>query len=217
MLDASPAHVSATWVRDLERAGVDGFTVTTNIDLGRGVRSPVARRSCSSEPERSHMHIAPLTQDLISDVYDLMALGEPYVRVRTHSDYWLYAHLFSSTCPVATIDGRLAGAVIAFHSQDDPDDVYVQDVMTHPEQRRRGVTRALLGAVIEPAEQWGCRRLYLTSEPENSAAHATWLALGFSNLPGDVTVNGVTVVMNYKGPGKDRAVYQLELPRRSLR
>jgi GNAT superfamily N-acetyltransferase len=140
-----------------------------------------------------------------------MARGEPYVRVRTRSDYWLYAHLFSSTCLVAIVGDRLAGSIIAFRSQDDPDDVYVQDVMTHPQLRRRGVTRALLGAVIERAERWGCRRLYLTSEPENRPAHGTWLSLGFVNVPGDHDVDGVSVIRGYKGPGKDRAVYQYDL------
>jgi GNAT superfamily N-acetyltransferase len=157
------------------------------------------------------MFVKPLTQGLIPAVYDLMAQGEPYVRVRTLSDYWLYAHLFSTTCPVAIIDDRVVGAVIAFRSQDDPEDLYVQDVMTHPEQRRRGVTRVLLGDLIQRADEWGCRRLYLTSEPDNRAAHAAWLTLGFVNVPGDVTVNGVSVTTGYKGPGKDRAVYQYDI------
>ena len=157
------------------------------------------------------MIVEPLRLRVVPEVRDLMALGEPYVRVRTISDYWLYAQLFSSTCPVAIIAGRVAGAVIAFRSQDDPDDVYVQDVMTHPQQRRQGIARALLGAVRERAEAWGCGRLYLTSEPENGVAHAAWLSLGFVNVPGDITVGGVSVITGFKGEGKDRAVYEREV------
>jgi hypothetical protein len=52
-----------------------------------------------------------------------MALGEPYVRVRTTSDYWLYASLFATTCPVAFVNEEVAGAIVAFRSQDNPDDV----------------------------------------------------------------------------------------------
>jgi 3-keto-L-gulonate-6-phosphate decarboxylase len=42
LLDIPAPHASAGWVRDMERAGVDGFAITTNIDLGVGVHAPLA-------------------------------------------------------------------------------------------------------------------------------------------------------------------------------
>ena len=42
LLDVPTRHASQQWVRDMERAGVDGFAVTTNIDLGVGGRPPLA-------------------------------------------------------------------------------------------------------------------------------------------------------------------------------
>lgn len=69
------------------------------------------------------MNIVPLHQDLIPQVIALMEQGAPYIRARTYSDYWLYARLFSSSCPVAVIEGEIAGAVTAFRSQDEPCDV----------------------------------------------------------------------------------------------
>lgn len=48
--------------------------------------------------------------------------------------------------------------MITFRSQDDPHGVYLQDVMTHPGYRRRGMTKALLNALRPKAEGWGCRR-----------------------------------------------------------
>ncbi|WP_414943810.1 GNAT family N-acetyltransferase [Amycolatopsis sp. cmx-11-32] len=157
------------------------------------------------------MKISPLRQELIPQVIDLMELGAPYIRPRTYSDYWLYATLFSSTCPVATIDDALAGAVMAFRSQDNPDDVYIQDVMTHPSYRQRGVSKSLIAAVRDQAVSWGAKRLYLTSEPENDAAHAAWPAMGFINQPSDYKVNDIWVTSDFKGPGKDRAVYEQHL------
>jgi len=157
------------------------------------------------------MIIAPLRVSFIAAVEHLINMGGKYVRPRTSSDYWLYAELFSSTCPVAVDEGELLGVVIAFRSQNKPDDVYVQDVVTHPDHRRRGVARRLLDGVRRQATVWGCQRLYLTSEPENTAAHATWLSLGFMNVPGDRMVDGTSVISNYKGPGKDRAVYELTI------
>jgi GNAT superfamily N-acetyltransferase len=156
--------------------------------------------------------IVPLDQARIADVEELLRMGAPYVSVRTRSDYWLYASLFSSTCPIAIEDNLLAGVVIAFRSQDDPDEVYVQDVMVNPLKRHRGVARQLLAAVRRQAEEWGCRRIYLTSEADNIAAHSTWLSLDFTNIPGDRDEGGVSVISDYKGPGKHRAVYEQILP-----
>ena len=157
------------------------------------------------------MRLVALNDTLISDVEQLMALGEPYVRARTSSDYWLYSALFSTTCPVAILDERVVGAIIAMRSQDDPGDIYVQDVMTHPDHRGQGIAAALLQSVADQAAEWQCRRIYLTSEPDNHAATMTWHKLGFTNIPGDHVVDGVQVISNFKGPGKDRAVYQLAL------
>lgn len=138
-------------------------------------------------------------------------MGLRCATTRTASDYWVYATLFSSTCHIARIDGALAGTVIAFRNQDDPDEVYVQDVMVHPVYRRTGVMTALLADVRAQAERWGCRRLWLTSEPDNRAADAAWRAQGFSSVPGDREVDGIQVVSDLKGPGKDRVVYELLL------
>jgi GNAT superfamily N-acetyltransferase len=157
------------------------------------------------------MRITALSQDLTEDVRQLMDLGDPYIRARTPSDYWLYARLFSSTCPVALAEGTVAGALIAMRSQDDPSEIYIQDVMTHPDHRRKGIAGALVEVVHKRAQEWGCRRIYLTSEPDNMPAYAAWTSRGFTNTNGDYTVGGVAVTRNFKGPGKDRAVFELLL------
>jgi GNAT superfamily N-acetyltransferase len=155
------------------------------------------------------MLITPLEPGLIPAVEVLIGLGGPYVRVRTSSDYWLYASLFSTTCPVAMDENEVVGVVIAFRSQDNPDDVYLQDVVTRPDHRRRGIARRLIATIHRQAAVWECKRLYLTSEPDNTTAHGSWLALGFTNSPGDQTIDGISVISNYKGPTKHRAVYEL--------
>jgi GNAT superfamily N-acetyltransferase len=144
-----------------------------------------------------------------------MELGEPYIYARGLSEYWLYATLFSLTCPIATSDDGIIGAVFAFRSQDHPAEVYVQDVMIHPQHRQEGIARALLDSVRSQAEKWGCERVYLTSEPDNQPAHAAWTRLGFVNLAGDHEINGVSVTTDFKGPGRSRAVYELPLNERS--
>jgi GNAT superfamily N-acetyltransferase len=158
------------------------------------------------------VRITALSKDLTEDVRRLMDLGAPYIRARTPSDYWLYAQLFSSTCPIALVEGRVAGALIAMRSQDDPSEIYIQDVMTHPDHRRKGLAGALIEVVHMRARQWDCRRIYLTSEPDNMAAYAAWTSRGFTNTEGDYTVGGVGVTKDFKGPGKDRAIFEMLLP-----
>ncbi|MFG3705975.1 GNAT family N-acetyltransferase [Micromonospora sp. NPDC047670] len=123
----------------------------------------------------------------------------------------MYAKLFSTTCPIGVLDGEIVGCVIAFRSQDDPAKIDLQDVMTHPRPPASGVTGALVDEVRWQGSRWGCQRLYLTLEPANRAAHAAWLALGFVNVEGDRLVDGVSVISNYKGPGKHRAVYECHI------
>lgn len=155
------------------------------------------------------MRITPLTVPLTTPVRDLMALGDPWVRARDASEYWAYATFFADTCPVALAgDGTVAGAVIAFQSQTRPDEMYVQDVMVEPKFRRQGVARALIAATCEVATRRGVTKLYLTSDPDNFAAQATWLRLGFTNRLGDYESGaGVQVIADFKGRGKDRAVF----------
>jgi GNAT superfamily N-acetyltransferase len=155
--------------------------------------------------------ITPLRQDMTPEIIDLLGQGAPYVWPRTASDYWLYVNLFSSTCPVALDGEPIAGVVIGFRSQDDPADIYLQDVMAHPDYRRQDIAATLIDAVRSQGQVWGCARLYLTSEPDNTAAHRTWGTLGFTNIRGDKVIDGVNVITDYKGPGKTRAVYELPL------
>ncbi|MDR7172852.1 GNAT superfamily N-acetyltransferase [Nocardia kruczakiae] len=158
------------------------------------------------------MNVTPLSVEYINEVHDLMELGEPCIRARGLSDYWLYAELFSSTCPIMIDKNNTpTGAVIAFRSQDNPAEVYIQDVMIHPDHRQQGIARTLLNSVHTQAEKWGCERIYLTSEPENKAAHATWTNLGYVNVPGDHEIDGVSVTTDYKGPGRSRAVYEFSV------
>ncbi|WP_217137092.1 orotidine 5'-phosphate decarboxylase / HUMPS family protein [Streptomyces sp. AC558_RSS880] len=43
LLDVPSGHASAHWIADMEQAGVDGFAITTNIDIGVGSNHPLAR------------------------------------------------------------------------------------------------------------------------------------------------------------------------------
>lgn len=81
------------------------------------------------------MDIVSLRVDLIGPVRELLSLGEPFISPRGVSDYWLYASLFADTCLVAVEDDDLVGVALGFQSRVQPADLYLQDVMVHPEHR----------------------------------------------------------------------------------
>jgi ribosomal protein S18 acetylase RimI-like enzyme len=157
------------------------------------------------------MIITTLNQDLINEVEQLMSLRRPFVRARSQSDYWLYAHLFSSTCPIVLMEGKVGGVVIAFRDQENPKEIYVQDLMVHPAHRKKGIAKKLMTRIQERAMDWDCTRIWLTSEVENTAAQALWSSMGYCNKEGDKIADGVSLVTDFKGKGRDRAVYELFL------
>jgi ribosomal protein S18 acetylase RimI-like enzyme len=157
------------------------------------------------------MQLVQLRGEHIPALMRLMEQGAPFIRVRSESDYWLYSELFADSCPVMIKDGQVIGAALAFHSQTNSTDTYIQDVMVHPASRRKGVASDLVTHLAVSARAADRTLIYLTSEPGNTAAHETWTRLGFKNRPGNRQDGGVDIIEDFKGPGKDRAVYDLKL------
>lgn len=155
--------------------------------------------------------LVPLRQVPSAALVALALECEPFVRPRGESDYWLYGRLFSGTCRAVLEAGTPAGFIVAFRGQDDPGEVYIQDVAVGRAFRRRGYARLLVEELLTTARTWGVGRVWLTSEPENAIARDAWLSMGFVNRPADHQVAGVWVTAGLKGPGRDRAVFERSL------
>jgi ribosomal protein S18 acetylase RimI-like enzyme len=61
--------------------------------------------------------------------------------------------------------------------------LYVQDLFTLPEYRRRGVATALLHRAIAIAREGGAHRLQLLTDGENVSARALYASRGFEWFP----------------------------------
>ncbi|MCC3332909.1 hypothetical protein [Nocardia abscessus] len=79
-LDAPPAYLNAAWLRDMARTGIDGFVVTTNIDLGVGGNHPLATakpsaRVVNCQPRSLAALARPMTPCPSSDDWDIAIVG----------------------------------------------------------------------------------------------------------------------------------------------
>ena len=59
------------------------------------------------------------------------------------------------------------------------DELHVSAVAVHPERRRRGLARQVMGALLGEARSRGCHRVTLEVSEANLAARALYGALGF--------------------------------------
>ncbi|MEU8179166.1 orotidine 5'-phosphate decarboxylase / HUMPS family protein [Micromonospora sp. NPDC049047] len=80
MLDVPGTALSESWVRDMERAGVDAFAITTNIDIGVGTRRPLARvqaiRSWTRLPVAVSGGFGPSDRDVLTSAdWDVLIVG----------------------------------------------------------------------------------------------------------------------------------------------
>jgi len=84
---------------------------------------------------------------------------------------------------------------------DDPADTYdFQDIMVHPDFRRRGIHSAYLSKYRARAEQLGCRAVYATVDPDNEPSWRAFEKAGFRRL-----------LIKAAYDGRIRAYYRLDL------
>src|SRR5262245_9819561 len=79
-------------------------------------------------------------------------------------------------CWVGREDGRIVGYICLWEVADE---LHVTNVAVHPEARRRGIARALLGSVFARARGAGNRMVLLEVRPSNAEALALYESFGF--------------------------------------
>lgn len=84
-------------------------------------------------------------------------------------------HLF------VAFDGGLAvafaSATVLLHP-DKPPSLFINEVGTHDDHRRKGHARAVVQALIDHGREIGCQGIWLATEPDNAPARGLYRALG---------------------------------------
>ena len=104
---------------------------------------------------------------------------------------------FRDTSMVAERDGELAGFLVGFLSQSEPDAAYVHFVGVSPAERGTGLGRELYERFFALARERGRTRVSCVTSAANAGSLAFHRSLGFAasdSQPG------------YDGPGEDRVV-----------
>ena len=104
---------------------------------------------------------------------------------------------FADTSFVAERDGELAGFLVGFLSQSEPDEAYVHFVGVSPDERGTGLGRELYERFFAVVRAHGRRRVTCVTSPANAGSLAFHEVIGFQPGPRQP---------DYDGPGEDRVV-----------
>jgi ribosomal protein S18 acetylase RimI-like enzyme len=108
-----------------------------------------------------------------------------------------FVHFEGTSFVVDGDDGQLAGFLIGFLSQTEPEEAYVHFVGVDPERRGEGIGRALYERFFAEARAHGRTVVRCVTSPVNEASVAFHRALGFEVE---------RVAEDYDGPGEDRVL-----------
>jgi GNAT superfamily N-acetyltransferase len=124
-----------------------------------------------------------------------------------------FQHFSGTSWLLEAADGRLAGFIVAFISQDDPTTGYVHMIAADPNWRRSGIGRALYGRVFGDLASRGVRRVRAITWPGNRSSVSFHTALGFriDDGPGTQRLYGIAAYPDYDGWGEDRVAFTKDL------
>lgn len=113
-----------------------------------------------------------------------------------------FVHFEGTSYVVDGDDAQLAGFLIGFLSQADPEEAYIHFVGVAPERRGEGLGRALYERFFADAKANGRTRVRCVTSPVNTSSVAFHEALGFAVE---------RVAHDYDGPGEDRVLFVKQL------
>ena len=163
------------------------------------IRADVAATLDAAVRSQRGRRIRPMTRpdfDSLCGIVD--AWWGDSVRYLLHP---LWIEHFGDTSFVIEDDDGLAGFLIGFVSQSQPETAYVHLIATAPDRRGKGCGRALYEHFFALARDRGCREVRAITVPGNASALAFHRHLGFSfEAENAVWTGAIPVFPDYAGP-----------------
>ena len=125
----------------------------------------------------------------------------------------LFFDHFGETSFAVEHDGRCVAFLTGFVSQSRPTQGYIHFVGVNPEHRKRNMGRRLYEHFIRAMVERGVSTVSAVTSPQNTGSLAFHLRMGFEVAPSECERGGMCVHPDYDGPGEDRVLLELHLPR----
>ncbi len=134
-------------------------------------------------------------------------------RVHALLPHLWFEHFAGTSWVAESGDGRLAGFLVGFMSQDDPQTAYIHMAGVNPNLRRAGLGRQLYERFFEDVAARGARRVAAVTWPANRISVAFHTAMGFrpDERPGTQRLYGTPSWADFDGDGEDRVRFSREL------
>jgi hypothetical protein len=120
-----------------------------------------------------------------------------------------FRHFASTSWIAHDASDRALGFLIGYRSPDRPSEAIIHLVAVDPNQRRRGIGRSLVGALLDDTERIGADIVTASAWPDDPIAVSFFGALGFhpDDGPGSQRLYGTTGFADHEGPGEDRVLF----------
>jgi diaminobutyrate acetyltransferase len=132
------------------------------------------------------------------------------MEIERNSIYHIFTKFFKSTSFVAEFpSGEIAGFILGFISQENPEESYIHMLCTDPKIRGKGIGRKLVEKFLNTSALKGCKKVYLIVKPINWNSISFYRKLGFLEDKSRDTMNimGATAIRNYDGMGEHMVVF----------
>lgn len=124
----------------------------------------------------------------------------------------LFFEHFQDSSFIAEQNGELIGFLVGFFSQSQRDEAYIHFVGVHPDHRQHGLARELYQRFFTLARAAGRTAVRCITSPVNTRSIAFHRAMGFTIVPGNAELDGVSLHRNHDGVGGDRVLFRRTLP-----
>lgn len=144
-----------------------------------------------------------------------------YYQILTNiSDYWgsdrllsthhpMFIYEFGDSAYVIKVNDQVIAYLFGFIAQTSPT-AYVHLVGVHKDFQNKGIGSTLYNHFISYAKEKGCNKLKAITSPTNLLSIAFHKKMGM-RLLGEKNANGIEVVADYSGIGRDCVVFEKEI------
>ena len=123
---------------------------------------------------------------------------------------------FRDTVYIAEINGELAGFLVGFMSPSEKDVGYIHFVGVHPQFRKADIGRRLYEKFFAACRANNRSVVKCCTSPVNRLSIDFHQAMGFAIVPGDGTIDGVPVTLNYLRADNPKVLFRKELNSKQL-